>query len=145
MSLPAVTEIDFYTHCTDRLMVAVRLCAKALGQGMRVRVLTDGAAMTSAADRMLWTVPATGFLPHCGLADPLAAETPIWVDHALEHQGPAMLLVNLGAVPPPFFARFERLAELVGDTDSELAAGRERYRYYRERGYVLRNHRMAAS
>ena len=40
---------------------------------------------------------------------------------------------------PPQFARFERLLEIVGNEDEELAAGRERYRFYRDRGYAINN------
>ena len=63
-------------------------------------------------------MPATGFLPHCRMDSPLARETPVWIDHRLEHAGPAAVLVNLHAAPPPFFSRFERLAEIVGVDDA---------------------------
>ena len=53
----------------------------------------------------------------------LAAETPIWVDHLLEHQGPAAVLINLHASPPPFFSRFERLAEIVGVDEARNLGG----------------------
>jgi DNA polymerase-3 subunit chi len=91
---------------------------------------------------MLWVQPATGFLPHCRVDNRLAAETPIWVDHVLEHQGPAAVLINLHAAPPPFFSRFERLAEIVGVDPAGAAVARERYRFYRERGYELRSHNL---
>src|SRR4051812_31580498 len=103
-----MTTIDFYTHCSDRLEVVVRLVAKAWSQHGNVRVLTADDATTAELDNRLWTLAAVSFLPHCRLASPLAAETPILVDHVLEHQGPAAVLVNLHATPPPFFARFER-------------------------------------
>jgi DNA polymerase-3 subunit chi len=138
-----MTTIDFYTHVADPLAVAARIVAKALAQHGSVRVLTPDAETTDALDRRLWVDPPTGFLPHCRLASPLAAETPILVDHALEHAGPAAVLVNLTASPPPFFSRFERLAEVVGDDDDALVRGRERYRFYRERGYELRSHNLA--
>jgi DNA polymerase-3 subunit chi len=137
-----MTEIDFYTHCRDPLAVAARICGKAFAQKRRVRVLTADAAMTESLDQLLWRTPATGFVPHCRLGSRLAGETPVLVDHALDHQGPAEVLVNLGPEPPPFFGRFDRLAEIVGAHEAELAQGRERYRFYRERGYALRNHRM---
>ena len=137
-----MTSIDFYTHVADRLEVAARLVAKAFAQHGSVRVLTPDAAATDALDRALWLRPPTSFLPHCRAASALAAETPIWVDHLAEHAGPAVVLVNLQNVPPPFFARFERLAEIVGLDEADVAAGRERYRYYRERGYELRTHRL---
>ena len=137
-----MTAIDFYTHVSDRLDVAAKLVAKAFAQHGSVRVLTADEAGTDALDRRLWQVPATGFLPHCRAADRLAAQTPIWIDHILEHQGPAAVLINLHASPPPFFARFERLAEIVGVDADDAARARERFRFYRERGYELRTHNL---
>jgi DNA polymerase-3 subunit chi len=136
-----MTTIDFYTHVGDRLAVTARLVAKAVAAHGSARVLTPDAATTDALDRLLWVVPAIGFLPHCRIDSPLSADTPVWIDHALEHAGPAAVLVNLHREPPPFFSRFERLAEVVGIDDA--AAGRERYRFYRERGYELRAHDMS--
>jgi DNA polymerase III subunit chi len=138
-----VTTIDFYTHCDDRLDVAARLAAKAWAQHGSVRVLTADEELTAELDARLWRLPPTGFLPHCRLASPVAAETPIVVDHALVHEGTAAVLINLHPAPPPFFARFERLVEIVGASERDAAAGRERWRYYKERGYALRSHNLA--
>jgi DNA polymerase-3 subunit chi len=55
------------------------------------------------------------------------------------------VLVNLHRDPPPFFSRFERLAEIVGTDEDSVAAGRARYRFYRERGYELRNHDLSGT
>jgi DNA polymerase-3 subunit chi len=137
-----MTSIDFYTHVGDALGVAAKLVAKAWAQHGSVRVLTPDAQATDALDRLLWLQPATGFLPHCRLASPLASETPIIVDHRLEHEGPAAVLINLAPEAPPFFSRFQRLAEIVPADQAE--AGRERYRFYRERGYELRAHNLAS-
>jgi DNA polymerase-3 subunit chi len=136
-----MTSIDFYTHVADRLAVVGKLVAKALAQHGHVRVLTPDSATTDALDRLLWLQPATGFLPHCRVSSPLASQTPIWIDHALEHQGPAAVLINLHEAPPPFFSRFERLAEIVSIEGA--VAARERFRFYRERGYELRTHNMS--
>ncbi|MCC6196630.1 MAG: DNA polymerase III subunit chi [Burkholderiales bacterium] len=136
-----MTLIDFYSGVEDRLAIAARLVAKAASAHGSVRVLTPDAATTDALDKLLWMVPATGFLPHCRMDSPLAGETPVWIDHRLEHTGPAAVLVNLHREAPPFFSRFERLAEIVGLDDVD--AGRERYRFYRERGYELRAHDMS--
>ncbi len=136
-----MTSIDFYTHVGEPLAVAAKLVAKAWAQHGSVRVLTPDAQATDALDRLLWLQPATGFLPHCRLASPLASETPIIVDHVLEHEGPAAVLINLSLEAPPFFSRFERLAEIVPAAQAQ--AGRERYRFYRERGYELRAHSLA--
>ncbi|MDH5285533.1 MAG: DNA polymerase III subunit chi [Betaproteobacteria bacterium] len=139
-----MTVIDFYTHVDDPIAVAARLVAKAWPAHPAVRIVTPDADATERLDRLLWTAPATGFLPHCRLSSAHADATPIIVDHVAEHDGPACVLINLAPAPPPFFSRFERLAEVVGSDDEAVAAGRERYRYYRERGYELRAHNVAA-
>ena len=137
-----MTSIDFYTHVDDAIAVAAKLVAKAWTQHGSVRVLTPDPATTEALERLLWLQPATGFLPHCRLASPLASETPILVDHRPEHEGPAAVLINLTPTPPSFFSRFERLAEIVPADEAQAQAGRERYRFYRERGYELRTHNL---
>ena len=139
-----MTTIDFYTHCPDRFEVASRLVVKAWAQHGNVRVLTEGEEGTTAFGRFLWLWPATGFLPHCRLASPLVAETPIVVDHSLDHAGPASVLINLQAAPPPFFPRFERLAEVIGTDDADVASGRERWKFYKARGYEIRPHNLSA-
>jgi len=138
-----MTTIDFYTHVADRLDVAARLVAKAYAAHGSVRVLTPDRATTEALDRLLWTQSALSFLPHCRMDSAIAGETPIWIDDAFEHNGPAAVLVNLHDQPPPFFSRFERLAEIVGTDDDGVAAARERFRFYRERGYELRSHNLS--
>jgi len=135
-----MTSIDFYTHVDDRLAVAARIVAKAYAAHGTVRVLTPDAAATEALDRLLWTHPPLSFLPHCRMDSAIAPETPIWIDERLEHSGPAAVLVNLHAEAPPFFSRFERLAEVVAADEAQVVAGRARFRFYRERGYELRQH-----
>jgi DNA polymerase-3 subunit chi len=93
-------------------------------------------------DRMLWTWPAIGFVPHCFAHDPLAAETPVLIA-AEEAPAGCDVLLNLSPACPPHFERFERLLELVGTDEPEKNAGRERYRFYRDRGYEIRNHDLA--
>ena len=138
-----MTSINFYTHCANRLEVASRLVAKAWTQHGSVRVLTDSEMATVEIDRFLWLWPATGFLPHCRLDSPLASETPIVVDHVLEHRGPAAVLVNLHPDPPPFFARFDRLAEVVGLDEPDVVSARERWKFYKARGYEVRSHDLS--
>ncbi|HEX9302634.1 MAG TPA: DNA polymerase III subunit chi [Casimicrobiaceae bacterium] len=138
-----MTTIDFYTHCADRFEVTARLVVKAWAQHGSVRVLTPDAAETAELDRFLWQWPATGFVPHCRLDSGIARETPVLVDHALLHDGPASVLINLHSSPPPFFSRFERLAEVVGLNEDAAAAGRERWKFYKARGYEVRPHNLS--
>lgn len=135
-----MTTIDFYFNAADRLQVACRLAGKALAQRKRLLIYAPQPDTAQRIDRMLWTWPATGFVPHCFAHDALAAQTPVLI--AADDAAPdsAQLLLNLDASCPPHFERFERLLEVVGEDDAARGAARGRYRYYRDRGYPIRNH-----
>lgn len=139
-----MTSIDFYFNAGDRLQVACRLAGKALAQGKRTLIYAPDAETAQRVDRLLWTWPATGFVPHCALHDPLAAETPVLIGDA-PAAGGCEVLLNLGAATPPGFERFERLLEVVAQDDAGRRAARERYRYYRDRGYKIADHDLAGA
>lgn len=140
-----MTQIDFYVHVGDRLDTTRRLCAKAYGTNARVLVWTADTAATQKLSRLLWSLPSTGFLPHCGATDPLARRTPIIVDHRSEPLPHDDILLNLRAEVPSFFSRFQRLIEIVTLDPEEQQQARDRYRFYRDRGYPLRMHDLASA
>jgi len=135
-----VTSIDFYFNAADRLQVACRLAGKALAQKQRLLVYAPEPETASRIDRMLWTWPAIGFVPHCAVHERLAADTPVLIASGEETPPGCELLLNLGADCPPHFERFERLLEVVSTGEEERKAARARYRYYQERGYKISSH-----
>lgn len=140
-----MTQIDFYTHAGSKLHVACRLATKAYTQGLRVAVLCPDAVTAQSFDRMLWSAPPLAFVPHCSTAHPLAARTPIVVDHEGIEPAHDQVLLNLRAEWPPRFSRFQRLIEIVSaDADeSDRASARERFKFYRDRGYPIRTHDLS--
>jgi len=135
-----VTEITFYTHADDPLDVARRIAAKAYAQGKQVLIYAPDAAVADAIDRLLWTTPALGFVPHCRDSDALAGETPVLIGTRADALNNADVMINLHAEQPPAFARFERLVEIIGQDEAGLEPGRARYRFYQTRGYALKTH-----
>ncbi|MBU1222595.1 MAG: DNA polymerase III subunit chi [Gammaproteobacteria bacterium] len=135
-----MTEVIFYTHADDPLDVARRVAAKAHGQGKQVMIYAPDAAVADAIDRLLWTTPALGFVPHCRDSDALAGETPVLIGADADAVRQADVMINLHTGQPPAFARFERLVEIVGLDEAGVEAGRERYRFYKTRGYALKTH-----
>lgn len=140
-----MTQIDFYTKVPDKIHTACRVIGKAMASGMRIMVLTPDAATTEEVDRLLWTHPATGFIPHVRARHRLAAVTPVLVDHDLSGVDRDELLLNLRLDTPEVFSRFQRLVEVVSVDDGDTVAGRARYKYYRERGYEIRVHDLSKS
>jgi DNA polymerase-3 subunit chi len=138
-----MTQIDFYFNAASKYRLAVRLGAKSLEQATRMFVLTPDAAATAEMEHLFWTSQQTSFLPHCRSRHPLAAETSLIVDHddaVFVHDD---ILLNLRQDQPAFFSRFQRLIEIVGMDDADKAAARVRYKFYRDRGYEIRQHDMS--
>ena len=139
-----MTRIDFYLNAQSRLQVACTIAAKAVRQNMRVLVMAPDDSVARAIDKLMWTVPATGFLPHCMTTDRLAEHTPVLIARNADALPHDELLLNLGIEPPPAFSRFQRLIEIVSiDDEEDKLAARQRFRFYKERGYELNHHDLA--
>jgi DNA polymerase III subunit chi len=139
-----MTRIDFYTDADDRLRVACRLAAKAAAQKLRVLVYVPDGDTAAAIDKLMWTTPAIAFLPHVIAGHRLAAETPVVIARGAEDTPHDEVMVNLADEWPPTFARYQRLVEIVTRDEADRRAARERYRFYRDRGYEIRTHSLAA-
>ena len=140
-----MTAIDFYFNAADRLQVACRLAGKALAQSKGVVIYAPQAELAQQIDRMLWTWPATGFVPHCMAHDPLAGETPVLIATEAGAAPVRDVLLNLGGECPDFFERYDRLLEIVSQDEADRTAARARYAWYRDRGYGIRKHDLAES
>ena len=138
-----MTQVDFYTHVEDKCHTAALLCGKAVERGMRVVVYAPDAEIADTVDRLLWSVPPTGFIPHCSASDELAVVTPVVIDRQTAASSHDDLLINLDNERPTYFSRFQRLVEIVGLDERDRQAARERYRFYRDRGYEIHSHDLS--
>ena len=133
-----MTRIEFFFNVEDKLQKIAELCGSAVRKGRRLMVYSADAETTARLGDYLWTSPATGFTPHCRPDHALAAVTPVILDHYGEQLVHDDVLINLQQQYPPFFSRFRRLIEIVGLDEADRGAARERYRFYRDRGYEIK-------
>jgi DNA polymerase-3 subunit chi len=136
-----MTRIDFHIlsllGAEAAMHYACRLTEKAWRAGHQVYLHCDDADATKALDAMLWQYRDESFIPHSSQPADL---NPVLVgcsEHPGEH---CDVLVNLAEEVPTFFSRFNRLAEIVSQQDDSLSASRERYSFYKDRGYPLKTH-----
>ncbi len=132
-----MTQITFLHGASDRLLAVAAWLDGACRLGKKVLVYAPESGEGERLDRLLWTHPATGFTPHCHADDALAAETPIVLTATLDRPLHDECLLNLSDEVPPGFSRFEQLVEIVSIDDADRLPGRDRFRFYRERGYPL--------
>ena len=137
-----MTRIDFYilpdVDEIARHRFTCRLAHKAASAGKRVHIRTEAKAADDL-DGLLWDYPPERFLPHARLGDATGTE-PVTVGAENEEPGHDEVLINLGGEIPGFFHRFERVSEVV--LANQRAAGRDKYRRYREGGYPLFHHEL---
>ena len=133
-----MTRIDFHSNVADKIAYACRLVRKARAAGCRLVLLACDPRQMATLDEALWTFSELDFLPHAvaGTAD-AASTAVILVDDdsaAVPHHE---ILINLSDRTPHHFARFERMFEIISADDGDKSAGRERYRFYQQRGYPM--------
>ena len=143
-----MTRIDFYIlnspSAEEALLFCCRLAEKAWRSGHRVLIHSDNSAATEQLDKLLWDSRPSAFVPH-------STDTgdAITLCHPGDDNTPAEMgehcdvLINTSVHLPEAFSRFRRMAEVVVQQDKALAASRERYRFYKQRGYPLHNHQIA--
>jgi DNA polymerase-3 subunit chi len=141
-----VTRVDFYTlderSGGDRFLLACRLVERIHGAGHRIYIQVADSEQARHLDRLLWTFKQQSFLPH-GLASEADRElTPILIGYDGDPGKESQVLINLSAKVPAFFGSFERLCELIDQDATVREAGRKRYAYYRDRGYLLHHHQI---
>jgi len=134
-----MTRIEFFFNVENKLQKIADLCERITGKGRRLMVFTQDKDMTQRLEHVLWTHPATGFMPHCREENELAAITPIVIGSRGEQLAHDEVLINLHSQHPPFFSRFTQLIEIVGTDESDKAEARLRYSFYRDRGYEIKN------
>ncbi len=133
--LPASGKID-----ADRW--ACKLAAKAWRQGHRVYILAASETHARRLDDLLWTFRDTSFLPHALIAD-RSEDMRVLVGSGEEAPEEHEVMINLAHPVPSFFSRFERVLEVVPAQEEPRTLARERFRFYKERGYPLESHDIA--
>jgi DNA polymerase-3 subunit chi len=130
----------------DRLRLACKLTDKAYHLGHRIYIQAQSAEQARRLDDLLWTFRAGSFLPHALAPQAEPSDHPILIGVDAEppaEAAAAQVLINLSDQVPPFYARFERVAEIPGIDEAGRRAGRERFKFYRDQGCALETHTLA--
>ncbi len=142
----AEPRIDFYVLAgaedQHRLHFACRLIEKAYRLEHQVVALTQDAHAAASFDELLWTFRDGSFVPHelLGTDNPAS---PVCIGHLQEEAAGGDLLVNLSGEVPSSFEGFKRVAEIVGGSETEKQAGRQRFSFYRDNGYPPTTHNVS--
>jgi len=143
-----MTRIDFYIiedgseEATETFIC--RLTEKAWSQNNAVYIHTLDEQQATKYDELLWTFNEESFVPH-QLAATENNEKTVLIGYKTTTEIPSHhdVLINLNYESPSFFSQFERVAEIITTDETSRIKGRERYQFYRDRGYALETHKMS--
>lgn len=139
-----MTRIRFYTDIPDRASLICHLVEQALARQRQVTIYLSQPDEAEQLSQHLCQ-PASAFLPHVLADAPHAPFTPVilaWLPEQIRQDD---MLFNCQTTLPTFFSRFRHVFELIGSAEDEKAAGRQRYAFYRDRGYEIQHMNMLGS
>lgn len=136
-----MARADFYilNGNTAPSRFSCTVAGKAFNQGHSVYIVVTDRDEATRLDDLLWTYQDISFLPHA-CVDVAAPGTPIIIGWPGAQAPQTDVLINLADPVPDTITGFNRIIEIVADETSKREHGRERYKFYRERGYEMFKH-----
>ena len=143
-------QADFYilkqSEEEQRLFFACRLTEKAMAQGMKIYIHAPSEQSAQDMDDLLWSFKPESFIPHTivGLDDEMEEddEVPVLIGYQGNESARGQLLINLSAELPEGHGDFERIAEIVANSDEAKAVSREHWNAYKALGFELNHHQL---
>ena len=142
-----MAEVSFYIlpseSLQERYEFACKLIEKAYRSGSFCYVLTDNAEQSRHLDDLLWTFRAGSFIPHQTYTGELPAlDNVILIGSVTAPENWQKTLFNLSTHYPEIGSKTERILEILDDSETAKAAGRERYRRYQQSGMTVTAHKI---
>jgi DNA polymerase III subunit chi len=138
-----MTQIDFHilqdTSVEARWLYVCRFIEKVERLGHQILVTVDTEEEAHELDDLLWSFKPESFIPHQIIGGDEEARVEISFNgEGGNHQD---VLINLSSQIPGFYNRFARLAEIVIQEPKILETTREHYKFYKQQGYAINQHK----
>jgi DNA polymerase-3 subunit chi len=138
-----MTQVDFHilqdTSVEARWLYVCRFIEKVERLGHSILVVVDTLEAAQELDDLLWSFKPESFIAHQIIGGDEAAKVEItYTADAGEHHD---VLINLSSQIPEYFSRFARAAEIVIQEPKILENTREHYKFYKQRGYPITQHK----
>jgi DNA polymerase-3 subunit chi len=138
-----MTQIDFHilqdASVESRWLYVCRFIEKVERLGHSILVAVDTLEEAQELDDLLWSFKPESFIAHQIIGGDEEVKVEItFTANAGEHHD---VLINLSSQIPEYFSRFARAAEIVIQEPKILENTREHYKFYKQRGYPITQHK----
>ncbi|MFK5893653.1 MAG: DNA polymerase III subunit chi [Pseudomonadota bacterium] len=152
-----MTRIDFYILAEQSHrnveQLTCQLTEKAYLQNNFIYIHSKSVEQANSIDELLWKYKADSFLPHANQLNmnqeqtdnfdyPIVINVSNSITDTLNCEKRSEFLINMTNTTPAFFSQFHRLAEIVDKDEKSKQDARERFRFYKERGYEIATHNV---
>lgn len=138
-----MTHIDFHilpdASVEARWLYSCRLIEKVANLGHSILIAVDTEEEAQALDDLLWSFKPESFIPHQIIGG--ENESSVEITFSEQSGDHNQVLINLSSQVPDYFSRFTRLSEIVIQEPKILENTREHYRFYKQRGYPITQHK----
>lgn len=135
--LPATTAVD-----DAALRLACQLTGKAWPGHRHISICCQP-QQQEQLDAMLWQIPADRFIAHGISGSAAAAQAPVQISS--QPQAASLLIQLQDSVPATAnLEQYQRILDIIGASEQQRQAGRERYRNYQQLSGNINIHRLQA-
>lgn len=138
-------RVNFYLlpqqHESARGRFACRLAEKLFRSGLPVQLHTADETEARELDKLLWTCPEEGFVPHQLMSSPSPSSPAVlisWGDSGVKYSN----VLNLSDSIPAGAEHAETIAEFVLGDENSKALSRQLWNQYKSAGYDLQHHQI---
>ena len=122
-----------------RWLYVCRFVEKVERLGHHILIVVDSEQEAHELDDLLWSFKPESFIAHQIIGGDEEAKVEItFTGEAGNHHD---VLINLSSQIPDYFSRFNRLSEVVIQDQHILENTREHYKFYKQRGYPITQHK----
>ena len=141
-----MAEVSFYIlpseSTQERYLFACKLIEKVYRSGCFCYVFTDSIEQSRQLDDLLWTFRPGSFIPHqIYTGEPPGIEKVILIGSLDAPEHWQKILFNLSSRYPEMGLQTERILEILDNSETTKAAGRDRYRQYQQSGIKITTHK----
>ena len=133
-----MAKVSFYTHIANYDQFACKLVKTVFLKKESLLVLTENQQQAYTFDQKLWQFEDESFIPHQVMteASDELAERIVIAYEEIQGQINSKNILNLSKQVVTY-SHFERVLELVEQTEEAMDAARERYKMYKNAGFEI--------
>ena len=136
-----MTEVAFYTNVIDQTRLIKKLLHKAHNLGRKLHISVRDELEGEQIAKDLYVAEPTSFFGISSSPHDAHDLTSLTISYTSDY-GHNDIIINLTYEVPDNFSAFKRLIEIVRQDEGNISAARDRYRWYKDRGYSIATYKL---